>query len=160
MPKIYLRKVKVSDETYFKKWWGDKELLALTSGILEPISDEEVSQYFQEIFDSKNDYHFIITINEKTIGHISLAQRDNDWYETQIVIGEKTYWGKGIGPQAIKILIEKAKIDGVHKIYLEVRPTNTRAIRAYENAGFQKVGTTILSQDKNLPEIIRMELGR
>lgn len=158
MSKISLRKIKVADKKYFARWWRDKELLKLTSGILKPISDKEVDKYFQNILHSKKDRHFIITLNGKAIGHISLAKRRSCRYETQIVIGEKKYWGKGYGSRAIKLLVRKAKRLGISKIYLEVRPTNTRAIHAYERCGFQKVKTVLYPRNKYLPKTLKMEL--
>lgn len=158
MNKVYLRKIKIFDKEYFACWWRDKELLKLTSGILKRISDREVDKYFRNILNSKSDYHFMITLNKRVIGHISLAKRKNNWYEIQIVIGEKKYWGKRYGTKAIKILIKKAKKLGISKIYLEVRPSNIRAIRAYENCGFQKKKTVFYPKNKYLPRTLRMEL--
>jgi aminoglycoside 6'-N-acetyltransferase len=160
MNKVYLRKIKYNDKKYFAKWWRDKELLKLTSGILKRISDQKVDKYFQAILYSKNDYDFMITINKKVIGHICLAKRKYNWYETQIVIGEKNYWGKGCGPTAIKLIKKKATRLGIPKIYLEVRPTNIRAIRAYENCGFQKVRAVLYPKNKYLPRTLRMELKK
>lgn len=158
MNKVYLKKIKYSDKEYFAKWWRDKELLKLTSGILERILDREVDKYFRNILNSKNDYHFMIILNKRVIGHILLAKRKNYWYETQIVIGEKKYWGKGYGSEAIKILIQKAKHLKISKIYLEVRPTNIRAIRAYKHCGFHGVKTVLYSKNKYLSKTLRMEL--
>ena len=158
MIKISLRKIKPSDKNYFARWWRDKELLKLTSGVLELISDGEVDEYFQAMLNSKDDYNSIILADGKIIGHISLAKRRNNWHETQIVIGEKNYRGKGLGSKAIKLLIRKAEKNGISKIYLEVRPTNIRAIRAYEQCGFQKIKTVKYPKNKYLPETLRMEL--
>lgn len=158
MSKITLRRIKISDKKYFARWWRDKELLKLTSGILKPISDKEVDKYFQNILRSKKGRHFMITLNGKVIGHISLAKRKDNWHEIQIVIGEKEYWGKGYGSRAIKLLIGKARCLRISKIYLEVRPTNIRAIRAYERCGFQKVGTVLYPKNKYLPKTLKMEL--
>ena len=158
MIKISLRKIKSSDENYFAKWWRDKELLKLTSGILKLVSDKEIDRYFQAMLNSEDDYNFIILANEKIIGHISLIKRRNGWRETQIVIGEKKYWGKGLGSKSIKLLIKKAKKDGISRIYLEVRPTNIRAIRTYEQCDFQKVRIIKHPKNKHLPETLRMEL--
>jgi len=158
MMRITLKKIKPADKKYFAIWWRDRELLKLTSGVLRRISDKEVDRYFQNILSSKYDHHFIITSNKRAIGHISLAKRRNNWYETQIVIGEKKYWGKGYGSKAIKLLINKAKRFGVSKIYLEVRPTNNRAIHAYENCGFKKIKIISYPKNKYLPKTLRMEL--
>lgn len=158
MDKVHLKKIKYSDKKHFAKWWRDKELLKLTSGILKIISDKKVDKYFKDILDSKKDYHFMITLNKKVIGHIALVKRKNNWHETQIVIGEKEYWGKKYGSEAIRLLIQKAKRLKISKIYLEVRPNNIRAIRAYEKCGFQKVSIVLYPKNKYLPKTLRMEL--
>jgi RimJ/RimL family protein N-acetyltransferase len=158
MIKISLRKIKQSDKNHFAKWWRNEELLRLTSGILRKISDQEVDKYFQTILNSKKDYHFMIVANGKTIGHISLAKRLKSWYETQIVIGEKNYLGRGYGSQAINLLIKRARSLSISKIYLEVRPTNIRAIRAYEQCDFRKVKIVKYPKNKYLQETLRMEL--
>jgi len=158
MLKITLRKITTADKKYFARWWRDKELLKLTSGILKSISDKEIEKYFSAMINNSIDRHFMILLDKKVIGHILLAKRKNDWYETQIVIGGKQYWGRGYGTKAIKLLFKKAKKLGISKIYLEVRPTNTRAIAAYENSGFVKVGTKEYPKNKHLSQTLRMEL--
>ena len=155
---IKLRKVKVSDKKYFATWWRDEDLLKLTSGILKRITDKEVSEYFLKILADKNDFHHIILAGQKVIGHISLMKKKGNWYETQIVIGEKKYQGKGFGTEAITLLINKAKKADIRNIYLEVRPDNLRAIRAYEKCGFKKAGIKKYPKNKYLPQTLRMEL--
>ena len=158
MPRVELRKVKIADKDYFARWWRDKELIRLTSGDFSVITDKEVEKYFGDILKNKIDYHFMITLGEKVIGHISLVKRRGGWYETQIVIGEEKYRGKGYGSEAIKLLIQKAKRLKISKIYLEVRPDNSRAIKAYERVGFRKVKVVSYPKNKSLPKTVRMEL--
>lgn len=157
MSKIALKKIKPADKKYFTKWWRDKTLLKLTSGIFHPISDKEITKYFLAILRSKKDYHFLICLDKKTIGHISLAKKTNGWHETQIIIGEKKYWSKGYGVKAIRILINKAKRIGISKIFLEVRPTNLRAIKAYRKCGFVKSGVKKYPKNKFLKETLKMK---
>lgn len=158
MPKIFLRKIIKTDVEYFARWWRDKELIKLTSGNLDPITDQEVNSYFQGIINDKINHHFIIIVDDKVIGHISLSKRTNDWYEIQIIIGEKEYWGKSYGPNAIQAVIDEAKNLRITKIYLEVRPTNLRAINAYKKCGFESKAIVPYPNNKNLDETIRMEL--
>lgn len=158
MKLLSLRKIKLTDKKYFSKWWRDKALLKLTSGILERISDEEIKKYFLSMVKNKIDYHFMMVANKRTIGQISLAKRNNDWYETQIIIGDKKYWSKGYGTKAIELLIKKVKKLGILKIYLEVRPSNVRAIRAYEKSGFIKYKIKKYPANKYLPETLVMRL--
>jgi len=159
MNKVSLRKLKSADEKYFAKWWRNKNLLRLTSGILEPITNQETTQYFLAMLASKTDYHFMIMLDKETIGHISLIKKSRGWHEIQIIIGKKQYWGKGYGQKAIRILISKAKKLGISKIYLEVRPTNIRAIHAYKQCGFQGAKTIFYPKNKFLPRTLRMELS-
>ena len=108
------------------------------------------------LLNSKNEIHFVIMASSNIIGHISLSKRKDQWLETQIVIGEKDYWNQGYSSRAIKNLI--SKIDRLTKIYLEVRPDNLRAIKAYEKSGFKKVKLIKYPNNKYLPETLRMEL--
>ena len=155
---ILLRKLKPSDKKYFTKWWNDNDLRKLTSGRPGPISDKKVGKYFSAMLKNKKDYHFMIVSGQKAIGHINLSKRKNNWYETQIVIGEKKYWGRGYGAEAIRQLIKKAKQFGISKIYLEVRPNNIMAIRAYEKCGFKEIRLIKYPKNKYLPKTLRMEL--
>jgi RimJ/RimL family protein N-acetyltransferase len=157
MNKISLRKIELSDKKYFANWWRDKELLELTSGHIGNISDTEVDEYFNGMINN-TDYHYMVSVEDKTIGHISLIKHDNIWHEIQIVIGEKEYWGKGYGTEAIKLMINKAKILNITKIFLEVRPTNTRAIKAYEKCGYRIIRTVYYPDNVQLPQTLRMEL--
>ena len=160
MVQISLRKLRVSDKKYFAKWWNDKDLRKLTSGRPGPILDKKVDKYFSAMLKDKNDYHFMILLGQEVIGHIALIKKKNNWYETIIIIGEKRYWNKGYGRKAIKLLLDKAKRLGISKIYLEVRPNNLRAIRAYEKCGFRKTKLIKYPKNKYLPLTLGMELTR
>ena len=156
---ISLKKLKISDITYFFHWWCNKDLLRLTSGRLKRISDQEVKKSFEKIIRSKKDTHHLITLNNKVIGHIALISKHNGWFEIQIIIGNKRYWNKGYGTRAIKQLLRRAKQNGINKIYLEVRPTNLRAIRAYKKCGFQEAGIKKYPKNKYLSETLKMVLN-
>lgn len=156
MTKVGLRKIRPEDIVYFYKWWRDCDLIALTSGNFDPISDSEVEKYFHKMLISKTDYHFMINVNGRVIGHISLNKRRNDYYETQIVIGDKKYWGKGYGPKAIKLLLNRVQKIGINKIYLEVRPENMRAINAYKKVGFVESSIKKYPKNPNQPEMLKM----
>jgi hypothetical protein len=80
MDSISLRKVKVGDKIHFAKWWRDKELLKLTSGILKLMSDKETDKYFQKVLHKKENYHLLITTKRKPIGHISFAKTISDFF--------------------------------------------------------------------------------
>ena len=75
------------------------------------------------------------------VGNISLTHKNISTFEIHIVIGEKEYWGKGIGAVSINKILDTAfKKLGYTKAYIEVRPENKRAIELYEFCGFGKLG--------------------
>ncbi len=54
-----------------------------------------------------------------------------------IGIGERDYWGRGYGTDAMQVLLRYAFDElNLHRVSLGVFEYNTRAIRAYEKAGF------------------------
>jgi len=153
---IRLRKIKKSDWPYFLKWWKDKELIKLTSGIYEE-NDKTLEDYFSDMLNSANNNYYIIIFDNKAIGNISLIQKDSATFETQIVIGEKEYWGKGIGTTAVKMALDIAfnKL-GYASGYLEVRPDNQRAINLYKDCGFKETGIKKYPENKFQPVVITM----
>ncbi len=58
-----------------------------------------------------------------------------------ISIGEKSYWGRGYGPEAIRLALGFA-FDALdcRRVTLLVDSDNERAIRAYEKCGFEREG--------------------
>ncbi|MFA6919313.1 MAG: GNAT family N-acetyltransferase, partial [Patescibacteria group bacterium] len=105
-----------------------------------------------------NNYHYLILAGDNVIGHISLVSRRGNWYETAIII-EKKWQGRGFGTEAINVLLKKAKRLGIKKVYLEVRPNNLMAIRAYEKCGLKKNGIKIYPKNKYLSKTIKMAIN-
>jgi RimJ/RimL family protein N-acetyltransferase len=60
-----------------------------------------------------------------------------------IRIGDKDYWGKGYGEDAVNTLLEYAfmKID-IFRVTLKVYEYNERAVKCYLKCGFQYEGRT------------------
>lgn len=48
--------------------------------------------------------------------------------------------GRGFGRRLLELLLHRAAQRGARTIYLEVRPTNERALRLYRGAGFDEIG--------------------
>jgi ribosomal-protein-alanine N-acetyltransferase len=47
---------------------------------------------------------------------------------------------RGFGRRLLEHLLERAAAAGVHEAFLEVRPSNTAAIRLYQRLGFEQIG--------------------
>jgi RimJ/RimL family protein N-acetyltransferase len=153
--KVILRKLELNDWPLFAKWWRDGELIKMTSGDFESLSDDEIKNQVKEMADDTDSWHWMIQVDDKIVGHINLNKLDNQKAELQIIIGEKEYWGRGIGKQAGTQIIKKAK--NFNRIYIEVRPENSRALNLYQKLGFKNLGLKKYPDNPNLPEVIMME---
>jgi len=47
---------------------------------------------------------------------------------------------RGVGRRMLQYLVERARSAGMGEAFLEVRPSNTAAIRLYQSMGFEQVG--------------------
>lgn len=53
----------------------------------------------------------------------------------------KRYQGQGYGARLLRHAMESARLGGAHKLFLEVRPSNERAVELYRHFGFKQIGT-------------------
>jgi RimJ/RimL family protein N-acetyltransferase len=148
--KVILRTLSVNDAKAFCVWLGDPELVSLLSpnNMPQPSLKEE-KDWIQKAIKNKDEFHLAIdTIDGEHIGSIGLNKIDkiNQKAEFGIMIGNKKYWGQGIGTEACYLICQygftKLKL---HRIYLKVFAFNVRGIKSYQKVGFKKEG--ILRQD-------------
>ena len=90
---------------------------------------------------------FAIEADGRFIGQCGLRQPEGlvdttaQVYELGIAIGDKTYWGRGYGRDAVRVLLDYAfRLRNAHKVWLKVNATNERGIRAYRACGFVEEG--------------------
>jgi RimJ/RimL family protein N-acetyltransferase len=142
---VNLRAIERKDLDEIMKWVNDREVTKYLAAFLYPVSQEEEEKFLERAM-SRNDTEKNLVMETKEgvyIGQISLHKIDwkNSNAELGIVIGNKEYWGKGYGTEAIKILLHHAFNQmNLYKIDLQVFEFNQRGIRCYEKCGFKKEG--------------------
>lgn len=52
----------------------------------------------------------------------------------------KRYQGQGYGARMLRHAMECARLGGASKLFLEVRPSNERAVELYRHFGFHQIG--------------------
>ena len=58
-----------------------------------------------------------------------------------LVIGDRAYWGKGYGFEAMQLLLDYGfNLLNLHNIMLGVFAFNQRALRLYQKLGFREIG--------------------
>lgn len=78
----------------------------------------------------------LCTPNDIPIGFISSAKIDRDTARIMMFAVDPMFRSRGLGRTLINAFRNKALIDGIRIITLEVRETNERAIRFYRKNGF------------------------
>jgi RimJ/RimL family protein N-acetyltransferase len=85
----------------------------------------------------------------------------NTW--VGIGIGNRDYWGKGYGTDAMRVMLRYAFCQlNLHRVSLSVFAYNPRAVRSYEKAGFTREGVEpeFLARDGQRFDIILMGILR
>ncbi len=86
---------------------------------------------------------FAIVADEKCIGQCALFNFSETAHtcELGITIGDKAYWGRGYGRDAIQCLLDYAfRLRNIRRVHLSVNGNNPRAIQAYRSCGFIEEG--------------------
>lgn len=145
--RIMLREYRKEDLPYMRKWVNDDEITQFLSNIfLYPHTLNDTENFLNTMLEGNTSIKGFVIANKETeeyIGQIDLIKLDwvNRVGTLGIVIGNKEYLSNGYGTEAIKLLQEFAfnKLN-LHKLYLEVRAFNERAIRCYKKCGFKEEG--------------------
>ncbi len=96
-------------------------------------------KYFLAAMMSLNSVYLVVEVAGKVIACAG-AELRNDEAEIQTLAVDPDYHGRGIGTQLFAKLINTLRERGAAFVYLEVRPSNTPAIKLYEHFGFQVFG--------------------
>ncbi|NEW62157.1 GNAT family N-acetyltransferase [Granulicatella sp. zg-ZJ] len=118
------------------EWYQDEETVWYVDGDRELYSKELLEKMYM-YWNSVSEVYFIEVYTNGTyqpIGDVSFHQED-----MPIVIGNKSYRGKGIGKKVIQTLIERAKTLGYDKLYIEeIYDFNVASQALYMSLGFKK----------------------
>ncbi len=144
--RVYLREVRESDinENYCR-WLNDHEVNQYLETRFSPYSEDMIRSYVREMTDDPNSVLMAI-IHKKTkthignikIGHINWVHRFAD---ISLMIGEKRFWGKGYGTEAIKLAVEYAFYTlNLRRLAAGIYANNIGSIKAFKKAGFLEEG--------------------
>ena len=142
---IYLRNITLNDvNADYLSWLQDADVMAgiATSG----YTLENLKIYVEERLKNKTTAFFAIcdVSSDKHVGNVKLDFHDTkaNVSELGLLIGDKNYWGKGIGYEACHLAMAYGfNTQLLRKIYLAVYENNPAAKKLYERLGFRLEGT-------------------
>ena len=137
---VRLAAAQPDDAACFARWSDNDEYMRL-------LDDDPVRPQSPESFGpmSAGDYFFTLrTLDDnKLIGFVALfnIKWGSQSAEMAMGIGETDYWGKGYGSDGLRLLLNYAFNElNLYRVGLTVLDYNSRAIKAYERAGFVREG--------------------
>jgi [ribosomal protein S18]-alanine N-acetyltransferase len=81
----------------------------------------------------------VVTVNDAIIGYGVMSVGAGEAHILNLCIGE-SYRCRGVGRRLLTYLVDRGAAAGMNEAFLEVRPSNTSAIRLYLSVGFEQVG--------------------
>lgn len=142
MKKLRFEKFTKGHIPHYYRWRNDPDIAQYDqSGFLRPLSYEEVEIWCERMISGLS---FLVLCDEKPLGIGAFMNVDtkNRHSDLALLIGEKSYWGQGLGQKIMEQLLDWG-FEGMNlnRLYLQVFSYNTRAIALYEKMGFQREGT-------------------
>jgi RimJ/RimL family protein N-acetyltransferase len=141
--KVTLRAIERDDQRIFWVYNNDLEIELLSSSDPPmPLSLAASLAFFDRRLDEPKPNHwFAIEAGAEVIGACGLKDFDATARTCGlgIRIGERIYWGKGYGRDAVATLLDYGfRHLSMHKVWLTVLDSNERAIRSYKACGFEQ----------------------
>lgn len=144
--KVRLRRKKLSDVRTDYRWQTDPELTRLDAA---PLLNVSFPVYLLDYTDSihrpgPNRYPLAIeTMEGRHIGNCTCYDIDDRNHEAQlgIMIGDRDYWDKGYGTDAVNTLVDHVFLNtDIKRIYLKTLDWNIRAQTCFHNCSFSPCG--------------------
>jgi len=145
----------LQDYELMAKWLSDPVVLEYYEGRNNPFDLEKIIKKYKSRAQKKSSVKpCIILFNRQEIGYIQYYPILDDYetkgaidfkvhaapYGLDLFIGEVTFWNRGIGTLAIKLLLKFLFENNTSDIvFIDPKTCNTRAIKSYEKCGFLPV---------------------
>lgn len=121
--------------SHVRQWWGDPaEQYALVSGDLdEPAMDQYIVSTDCRAFGYLQCY-------DLTAWNSGFGEQPKGTRGIDLFIGEADMIEQGHGAGMIRVFVDERLGSGAPRVVTDPDPENIRALRAYEKAGFVRVG--------------------
>ncbi|MFA4941306.1 MAG: GNAT family protein [Patescibacteria group bacterium] len=144
--KIYLRPIVKKDlNENYKNWFNDADVCMFNSHHRFPNYNEDMLYYYKKVIKTRNNLILAI-IDKKTDSHVGNISLQNINYidkaaELAVIIGDKKFWGKGIGKEAGNLILKHGFNDlNLHRISCGTSKENKGMQGLAGSLGFKREG--------------------
>ena len=141
--RIYLSPRNVEDVEIFTEWMNDFYITDYTGRSYSTITLQEEKAYLEKEQNNKNVFAIIDLQTDEIIGNVGLHEVNtiNRTATLGIFIGNKNYWSKGYGTEAIQLILDFGfNYLNLNNIDLALMEFNERALKCYQKCGFKEIG--------------------
>lgn len=120
-------------QPHVSRWWGDPQRSLDAAAAHRPDSAALI------VVDGRPlGYLCWQTPSRAELEEAGLDDLPADLIDIDIMLGEPAALGRGVGPAALRQLLDRLRACGVGLVGLAAARANTRAVRAYAKAGFRR----------------------
>jgi RimJ/RimL family protein N-acetyltransferase len=119
-------------------WLSDPEVRELTG--TPAFTKDAQAEWFRGLAEKSDYLIWGLSYAHRPIGAFGLKGVTSTEAEYWGYIGEKEFWGRGIGSWMIEFSVDEGRQLGLERLYLRVLSFNERAIRLYRKHGFDEAG--------------------
>ncbi|OGF24274.1 hypothetical protein A3H09_02875 [Candidatus Falkowbacteria bacterium RIFCSPLOWO2_12_FULL_45_13] len=152
--KIILKPLVIRQAENYMRWLKDSEVTKFLSNDFSSLNLKREKEFIKK--SNRNKTNLRWAIYTKTGAHIGntglheIDRKKNLKASWGVMIGEKSYWGQGLGTDVLKTVLKycfgKLKLN---RVELGVFKFNPRGIRCYKKCGFKIEGIKKQSVRKN-----------
>ena len=164
---VHIREKEIEDIADEYSWRTDEELSRLDATRPLTMSYDDFFRYSKEEMKFPNYKSKKLALDTKDNIHIGNVMYydysiSNKQTELGIMIGDKNYWGKGYGTEAVQLLLEYLfSVLNLKRVYLHTLSWNYRAQASFIRAGFNVVRSVRRGgHDFILMEVIESDWGK
>lgn len=119
-------------QAHVVRWWGDPEE-ALAAIRAHPAATEALI----EVDSAPVGFVCWQPLSSDELASAGLSDLPADTIDVDIMIGDPDLLGRGVGPAALALLLARLRAERVGMVGIATAVTNTRALRAFQKAGFR-----------------------
>jgi RimJ/RimL family protein N-acetyltransferase len=155
--RVYLHRPTMKDLDVVFRWECDDEVWRYDPHRPYARTLKDFQPIFRRNYVSGNGHQCWMIIEDEhhvpigTITYFNMDARGTQ-AEVGLAIGEKTRWGQGYGPDAIRTLVQYLfTFPSIVRVYAETAVANNPARRAFAKAGFTEVGQVYDPRSRGQP---------
>lgn len=141
---VYLAPMDLSDSTKYAEWLNDFETTVFLYAYHQIITYENETEWIRNAaLKGEPQFGIRLQADDRLIGNCGLINLNqmSGKAEMGIFIGDKNCRGKGLGEEAVRLLLDYGfNVLNLHSIWLKVFDYNQRAINLYRKCGFREAG--------------------